>query len=64
VRRVKSEVAQLEICYLIEDVKSDVPAVIARCDSNFAPKYVREVAWARIAHVEPDFDHALRRLSQ
>ena len=44
--------------------KSDVPAVIARCDPNFAPKDVREVAWARIAHVEPDFDHALRRLSQ
>jgi|SRR2546426_50195 len=44
--------------------KSDVPAVIARCDPNFAPKDVREVAWARIAHVEPDFDHTLRRLSQ
>ena len=44
--------------------KSDVPAVIARCDPNFAPKDVREVARARIAHVEPDFDHTLRRLSQ
>src|SRR5205809_7595495 len=31
--------------------KSDVPAVIARCDRNFAPKAVREVAWPPIAHV-------------
>ena len=44
--------------------KSDVPAVVARCDPNFASKDLREVAWTRIAHVEPDFDYVFRRLSQ
>src|SRR5439155_18470060 len=38
--------------------KSDVPAVIARCDPNFTPKNMREVAWARIVHIVLDFDHA------
>ena len=40
------------------------PRVVAGSDANLAPKYLREMAWARIADFESDFKHGRVCLAQ
>ncbi|MDB6121109.1 MAG: hypothetical protein JWQ71_102 [Pedosphaera sp.] len=39
-------------------------AILVGSDPDFAPKYLCEVTWTRVANIKPDVDNALRRLSQ